>query len=94
MNVKTLKALLLLEFFLGIQNGLLGQTDSGPSRYDILISEIMAKPAPQTGLPAVEYIELHNRLPHPVNLQNWQLKLGNTVKKLPDIALPLTEASE
>lgn len=87
MNVKTLKALLLLEFFLWIQNGLLGQTDSGPSRYDILISEIMAKPAPQTGLPAVEYIELHNRLPHPVNLQNWQLKLGNTVKKLPDIAL-------
>lgn len=85
MNVKTLKALLLLEIFLGIQKGLLGQTNSEPGRYDIVISEIMAKPTPEIGLPAVEYIELHNRLPHPVNLQNWQLKLGNTVKKLPDI---------
>ena len=85
MNVKTLKALLLLIFFLVNQKGLLGQINSEPGRYDIIISEIMAKPTPQIGLPAVEYVELHNRLPHPVNLQNWQLKLGNTVKKLPDI---------
>lgn len=87
MNVKTLKALLLVVFFLEIQIGLLGQTHSEPSRYDILISEIMAKPTPVVGLPAVEYIELHNRLHHPILLQNWQLKLGNTVKNLPDITL-------
>lgn len=85
MNAKTLKALLLLKFFLVIQNGM-AQTNSEPSRYDIIISEIMAKPTPVVGLPAVEYVELHNRLPHPVILRNWQLKLGNTVKNLPDIA--------
>ena len=87
MNVKTLKALLLLGFFLVIKQGLLGQINSEPGRYDIIISEIMAKPTPEIGLPAVEYIELHNRLPHPVLLQNWQLKLGNTIKKLPNIPL-------
>ena len=87
MNAKTLKALLLAVFFLVIQNELLGQTNSEPARYDVIINEIMAKPTPEVGLPAVEYVELHNRLPHPVHLQNWRLKLGNTVKNLPDITL-------
>lgn len=86
MNVKTLKALLLTGFFLVTQNGVSGQNDSEPTRYDVIISEIMAKPTPEIGLPPVEYVELHNRLPHPVTLKNWQLKLGNTVKNLPDIA--------
>ena len=84
---KTLKAFLLTLFFLGAQNDILSQTNSEPFRYDIIISEIMAKPTPEIGLPAVEYIELHNRLPHPVNLHNWRLTLGSTSKNLPDIHL-------
>lgn len=56
-------------------------------RYDIVISEIMADPTPVVGLPAAEYVELHNRLPHPCTLNNWKLKIGNTAKNLPDIVL-------
>ena len=87
MKKKTLKALLLTASILLTKGNILSQTNSEPNRYDIIISEIMAKPTPAIGLPAVEYLELHNRLPHPVNLHNWRLKLGNTVKTLPDILL-------
>ena len=84
---KTLKALLLTASVLLTQNDILSQTYSEPNRYDITISEIMAKPTPEIGLPAVEYIELHNRLPHPCILHGWRLKLGNTVKDLPDMTI-------
>ena len=87
MNKKTLKALLLAFCILTNPKPVLSKTISEPVRYDIIISEIMAKPAPEIGLPAVEYIELHNRLPHPVTLRNWRLTLGSTSKNLPDIAL-------
>ena len=84
---KTLKALWLTVFVLLTRNEILSQTHSEPVRYDIVISEIMAKPTPEIGLPAVEYLELHNRLPYPCTLLNWRLTLGNTSKKLPDITL-------
>ena len=84
---KTLKALLLTCYLILNHGTATSQNLSEPARYDILISEILAKPAPETGLPPVEYIELHNRLPHPVALQNWRLTLGNTSKNLPDITL-------
>ena len=84
---KTLKALLLTASVLLTQNDILSKTYSEPNRYDIIISEIMAKPTPVIGLPAVEYIELHNRLPHPCTLRGWRLKVGNTVKNLPDMTI-------
>ena len=87
MTKKTLKALLLTASILLNHSNLLSQTDSEPNRYDIIISEIMAKPAPEIGLPGVEYLELQSRLPHPCTLRNWRLTLGNTSKKLPDITL-------
>jgi len=87
MNKKTLKAFLLTFCILLNQQVVLSQARSEPGRYDILISEIMAKPAPEIGLPPVEYLELHSRLPYPVTLQNWRLTLGNTNKNLPDITL-------
>ena len=87
MNVKTLKTLFVMLFFIGTNYVALSQTSSELERYDIIISEVMAKPTPTIGLPAVEYIELHNRLPHPVSLQNWKLNVGNTAKKLPSINL-------
>lgn len=87
MNKKTLKAFLLTFCILLNQRVVLSQVRSEPGRYDILITEIMAKPAPEVGLPPVEYLELHSRLPYPVTLQNWRLTLGNTNKNLPDITL-------
>lgn len=84
---KTLKAVLLTLCLLSTQKTILSQTDSEPARYDIVISEIMAKPTPEVGLPPVEYLELHNRLPHPVTLRGWRLTLGSTAKSLPDIEL-------
>jgi hypothetical protein len=87
MNKKTLKAFLLTFCILLNQRVVLSQVRSEPGRYDILITEIMAKPAPEVGLPPVEYLELHSRLPYPVTLQNWRLTLGNTNKSLPNITL-------
>lgn len=56
-----------------------------PNRYDIVISEIMADPSPSVGLPTAEYVELHSRLHVPCRISGWKLKIGTTVKSLPDI---------
>lgn len=58
-----------------------------PARYDMVISEIMADPTPAVGLPAAEYVELHNRLPASCRLEGWKLKIGNTTKSLPAMDL-------
>src|SRR5688572_968701 len=47
------------------------------NRYDIVIDEIMADPAPQTSLPPGEWIELRNVSANPVNLQNWRIGDAN-----------------
>ncbi|NCU05178.1 MAG: hypothetical protein GXC73_14460 [Chitinophagaceae bacterium] len=43
------------------------------NRYSVVITEIMSDPAPQIGLPNVEWIEIRNTTNTAINLQNWRV---------------------
>src|SRR5258705_11564771 len=43
------------------------------NRYDVVLDEIMADPAPQVGLPNNEWIELKNTTASSINLQGWRI---------------------
>lgn len=43
------------------------------NRYDIVIDELMADPAPPIGLPNYEWLELKNTTSAPISLQNWRI---------------------
>ncbi len=57
-------------------------------RYDVVIDEIMADPAPQVGLPDNEWLELKNTSTFPINLAGWRISdATNTSGTLPNFIL-------
>lgn len=86
MKSPTLPFSLLLLSVIANLNTVVSQSET-LRRYDIVISEIMAAPSPAIGLPAAEYIELHNRRPLASVLSGWKLQVGSSRKTLPDITL-------
>ena len=50
---------------------------------DVIITEIMADPAPVVQLPEAEYVELYNRSANPVDLSGWRLADPTASAKLP-----------
>ena len=60
-----------------------------PQRFDVLITEIMADPAPVVALPNAEYVELKNTSGQAINLQGWRLSSAtSTSGGLPAYSLP------
>lgn len=58
-----------------------------PVPLDLVINEIMADPDPAVLLPNVEYVELFNRTPFPMNLENWMIEAGTNRKVIPAITI-------
>ncbi len=59
-----------------------------PSKYDVIINELMADPDPKVGLPAVEFVELHNRSAFAINVGGWKFSDASTTITLPSVTIP------
>ena len=55
---------------------------------DVVINEIFADPAPSVGLPESEFLELYNLQDFELDLSNWKLITGSSVKTFEDVSIP------
>ncbi len=49
--------------------------------HDVIITEIMARPSDQKGLPDVEYVELHNTTGFPIDVGGWTFSYSGNIPK-------------
>jgi len=61
-----------------LNGGTTGFSFSVAQRFDLVIDEIMADPAPQVGLPNAEYVELKNVSGKDQNLAGWRISSAST----------------
>ena len=87
MNTSKLTTTLVILLYFSLLSTLCAQNGVQVPRYGILFSEIMADPSPSILLPEAEYLELYNRTETRQELTGWTLKIGNTVKNLPDFVI-------
>ncbi len=57
------------------------------SPYDLIITEIMADPTPPFDLPEFEYLEIYNRSPVDLNIEDLILMIGGTEHQLSSITI-------
>jgi len=87
-NVKDV--FLIFSFFVPIPSALSQESIRNqfpiPQPYQIIVSEIMADPAPAIQLPD-EYVELFNRSGDSVNIFNWTISAGAHTIRIPEAVL-------
>ncbi len=59
--------------------------------YDLIINEILSNESPVVGLPEYEFIEIYNAGNHPINIQNFRLRVGKSEKILGEFELLANE---
>lgn len=87
-EVKGLKDLVDNEI-VPVSNSFLFFQASPVSAKDIIITELMADPSPQIGLPDAEFLEVYNRSANPIDVAGWKFSDGTATTTLPSqIILP------